>query len=236
MSVGVLQVLSAGAAKGLVTALHDRFTEITGLALQARFGAIGAMKEALLAGEPCDVLIVSAAMIESLIGAGELRAGTRADLGRVRTGIAVRAGAPRPDITNAERLRESLLAADALYFPDPQRATAGIHFVNVLKQLGIDAPLAPRLRSFPNGAAAMHALAQRGSAQAIGCTQVTEIRYTEGVDLVGALPDPFELATVYSAVLTRRCAQPEAARQLVALLAGDAARGVRAAGGFDVVA
>ena len=235
MSAVALRVLSAGAAKGLVTALQGRFTEIAGLPLQARFGAVGAMKEALLAGERCDVFIVSAAMIESLMAAGELRAGTHADLGRVRTGIAVRAGAPRPDITNAERLRDSLLAADALYFPDPERATAGIHFVKVLKQLGIDAALAARLRSFPNGAAAMHELGQRGSAQAIGCTQITEIKYTEGVDLVGALPDPFELATVYSAALTQRCTQPEAARQFIALLAGDASRGVRAAGGFDVV-
>jgi molybdate transport system substrate-binding protein len=231
-----LSVLSAGAAKGLVTALQARFTEFTGLPLQARFGAVGAMKEALLGGEPCDVFIASAAMVESLIDAGELRAGTRADLGRVHTGIAVRAGAPRPEIANAERLRASLLAADALYFPDPERATAGIHFVNVLKQLGIDAALAARGRTFPNGATAMNELAQRGSAQAIGCTQVTEIKYTEGVELVGALPDPFELATVYSAALTQRCADPEAARQLIALLAGAGSSELRAAGGFEPIA
>ena len=231
-----LQLLSAGAAKGLVTALQARFTELTGLALQARFGAVGAMKEVLLAGEPCDVFIASAAMVESLIAGGELQAGTRADLGRVHTGIAVRAGAPRPDIANAERLRASLLGADALYFPDPERATAGIHLVNVLKQLGIDAVLAARWRTFPNGATAMHELSQRGSAQAIGCTQITEIKYTEGVDLVGALPDPFELATVYSAALTQRCAQPGAAQQLIALLAGDASRAMRESGGFDAVA
>jgi molybdate transport system substrate-binding protein len=233
MSV-VLNLLCAGAAKGLVGALQGRFEDATGIALRSRFGAVGAMKDALLAGDPCDVLIVSATMTEALVASGDLRGTTRADLGRVRTGIAVRAGAPHPGIANAEALRESLLAADALYLPDPERATAGIHFVKELGALGIASQTAARMRSFANGATAMHELAQHGSPRSIGCTQVTEIRYTAGVELVGALPDRFELATVYSAAMTQRCAQPDAARRLIALLAGDASRTLRAAGGFEL--
>jgi hypothetical protein len=109
--------------------------------------------------------------------------------------LAVPAGAARPDIASAEALRSVLLTADALYFPDPERATAGIHFVKVLRELGIHERLAARCRTFANGATAMRGLAAAGSMHSLGCTQITEINYTEGVTLVGPLPDDFELST-----------------------------------------
>jgi molybdate transport system substrate-binding protein len=107
-----LNFLCAGAAQGLVKALQDRFTADTGAALAGRFGAVGAMKEALLAGEPCDVMIVAEAMIDALCTDGRLRADTRTPLGRVRTGIAVCSGSPRPDVATPEALKAALLAAD----------------------------------------------------------------------------------------------------------------------------
>jgi molybdate transport system substrate-binding protein len=231
-----LALLCAGAAKGLATALAPRWTAQTGVALDARYGAVGAMKEALLAGQPCDVFVVSAAMVDALVADGTLRGGTRADLGRVPTGLAVRRGAPVPAASDAGTLRAALLAADALYFPDPERATAGIHFAQVLRGLGIHEALGPRCRTFANGAAAMRELAAGGTPRSIGCTQATEIRYTEGVDLVGALPAPFELITVYAAAVTRRSAQPELAASFVELLAGPGSRELRAAGGFELEA
>lgn len=228
-----LNVLCAGAAKGLVTALQARFSQDTGATLDARFGPVGAMKEALLAGEPCDVLVVTAAMVDALAREGTLRAGTRADLGRVRTGIAVKDSAPRPDIATAEALRAALAAADALYFPDPQRATAGIHFAGVLRQLGLEEAVGPRCRTYPGGAIAMHALATEGTTRSIGCTQITEIRYTDGVALVGALPAAFELATVYTAAVTQRSARPALAARFIEWIAGAATRALRADGGFE---
>jgi molybdate transport system substrate-binding protein len=229
-----LYVLCAGAAKGLVTTLESRWTQDTGAALAARFGAVGAMKEALQGGEPCDVLVVTATMIDTLVADGTLHADTRADLGRVATGIAVPRGAPRPGIADADALRSALLAADTLCFPDPERATAGIHFARVLRELGIHDTVGPRCRTFPNGATAMRELAAAGSPRSIGCTQVTEIRYTEGVDLVGALPPPFELSTAYAAAATQRSAQVGLAARFVALLAGPASRTLRIEGGFDI--
>jgi len=229
-----LHLLCAGAAKGLVGELEASLAKDTGASLAARFGAVGAMKEALLAGEPCDVLVVTSAMVDELVIAGRLRGDTRADLGRVRTGIAVRRDAPLPDIGSPEALRTALLDADAIYFPDPQRATAGIHFANVMRELGIHDTLAPRCRTFPNGATAMGELAQAATARAIGCTQVTEIRYTPGVALVGALPPQFELATVYSAAVTARSGQAALAERFIALLAGPASRERRSAGGFEL--
>jgi molybdate transport system substrate-binding protein len=151
----------------------------------------------------------------------------------VRTGIAVRSGDPAPEVGSPEALRTALLAADAVYFPDPERATAGIHFARVLRELGIADAMRERLRPFPNGATAMRELAAATSARPIGCTQHTEILYTPGVRLVAALPREFELATPYTAAVSARSADAALARRFVDLLAGPAAQPLRASGGFE---
>jgi molybdate transport system substrate-binding protein len=228
-----LELLCAGAAQGLVKALQERWYADSGASVNARFGAVGAIKELLLAGEPCDVMVATEAMIDSLAGEGRLQAATRQPLGRVRTGLAVRRGEPRPDVSTPEALKAALLAAEAIYFPDPVRATAGTHFANVMRALGIHDELQPRFRNFPNGATSMRELAASGAERQIGCTQITEINYTEGIDLLGALPDRFELATTYTAATTTRAVQPELASRYIALLAGPGSLALRKAGGFE---
>lgn len=230
----VLRVLSGGAAKGLVGALRSTFLAATGAGIEGTFGAVGAMKERLLAGEPCDVMIVTATLVDELIAAGHLVAGSVAPLGRVRTGIAVRMGDALPGIADRASLAATLRASKGIYFPDPQRATAGIHFDNVLRALGVDADVAPYRRIYPNGATAMLHLAQSAEPRAIGCTQVTEIIYTDGVALAGPLPKEFELATVYTAAVCSNARDPVGARELVALLSGEDSAAIRVEGGFEV--
>lgn len=229
-----VHILSGGAAQGVVKALQDRFQADTGATLQGRFGAVGAMKEALLSGEPCDLMIVTAAMVDELVAAGRLRGEGRVDLGRVPTGVAVREGMASPDVATPEALRAALLAADAIYFPDPVRATAGIHFANVMRQLGVFDTLQPRFRTFPAGAIAMRELAASSSAQPIGCTQVTEILYTPGVRLLASLPPAFELATVYTAAVSSTAQAPALATRLAALLGSPDSAALRRDGGFVV--
>lgn len=226
-------LLSAGAAKGLIDALAPRWN---GPAWQARFGAVGAMQEALRGGAPCDVLIVTDTMAAALEASGELRPGSRRALGSVSTGVAVATGVAAPNIVDGTALKHSLLDASALYFPDGERSTAGAHFMAVLRRLGIHERVADRLRMFASGAVAMTALATSGDAKAIGCTQVTEIHYTAGVALVGRLPDGFGLETVYSAGIARRAADQAAARRFINLLTGAASLSLRQAGGFEPVA
>lgn len=221
-----LNLLSAGAAQGLVKALQARFEAETGATLNARFGAVGAMRELLDGGAPCDVIILTEAMIRAMGLPGQA-------LGRVRTGVAVQSGAPHPDVATPERLKAALLAADSVYFPDPERATAGIHFANVMKTLGVLDALAPRWRAFPNGATAMREMAAAQGARPIGCTQVTEILYTPGVELVGVLPRAFELATVYTAAPAATAADAALAGRFVALLAGAETQALRRQGGFE---
>ena len=201
--------------------------------MQGTFGAVGAMREKLLAGEPCDVVILTAAMVAELERDGRVLAGTSAPLGRVRTGVAVRAGEPVPDIADGAALRAALLAARAIYFPDPELATAGIHFIKVLRKLGIHDEVAPRLMPFPNGATAMRELAAATGPGLVGCTQITEIKYTPGVVLAGPLPAEFELSTVYTAAVCAAPREPDLARRFVALLTGASSQALRAAGGFE---
>lgn len=228
-----LSLLCAGAAQGLVTQLADRLRDELGVATGGRFGAVGAMREAFDAGEPCDVMVTTDTIVDAMVAAGQLVGDARAPLGRVRTGVAVRTGSPHPDVSTPAALAAALSAADSVYFPDPQRATAGIHFARVLRELGLDAELQSRLRTFPNGATAMRELAAATSAQPIGCTQVTEILYTPGVDLVAVLPTQFELATVYTAAVATRAQHPELARRFVALLAGADTAALRQRCGFE---
>ena len=228
-----LHLLCAGAAQGLVKALAPRLLAEAGAEVDGRFGAVGAMKDALLAGAPCDLMIVTDKMIAELVAAGALRADGGAALGRVRTGVAVRSGASQPDVSTPEALKAALLGADAIYFPDAVKSTAGIHFSAVMRALGIHDVLQPRFRTYPNGATAMLEMAANDAPRLIGCTQVTEINYTAGVDLVAPLPARFELATVYAAALGARTAEPALAARFLAMLAGAGARGLRAAGGFE---
>ena len=228
-----IRLLSGGAAQGLVAQLQERFRAASGCPVQGTFGAVGAMRDKLLGGEPCDIVILTQQLVDQLAADGHVLAASAAALGIVKTGIAVNAGAARPDVSTAQALKAALQAAKAIYFPDPVKATAGIHFMKVLKTLGIDGELAARLRTFPNGATAMREMAQSGDAGAIGCTQVTEILFAPGVELVGLLPREFELATVYTAALCSKAREPQAAREFIALLAGADAAAARKAGGFE---
>lgn len=225
-----LHVLSAGAARGVLLSLQPRLADVT---LHASFGAVGAMRERWRGGAPCDVIVLTATLIDEMAGAGEVDAATRTSVGIVRTGVAVRTGDPLPPIGDADGLRAAMLACSGLYLPDPQRATAGIHCVDVLRRLAILDALQPRLRAHANGAEAMAALARAAEQSPLGCTQVSEILYTPGVSLAGPLPGGFGLATEYVAAVTRRAGDRGAAARLVAFLGGEQTRRDRREAGFE---
>jgi molybdate transport system substrate-binding protein len=185
-----LAILSGGAAQGLVQALAARFKTETGCEIAGIFGAVGAMRDKLIAGEPADLVILTSSLVAELMASGHVTAGTARDIGVVRTAVAARAADPLPSIADAEALRAALLAADEIHLPDPKLATAGIHFAKVLAALGIGGETEGRLRPHPNGMTAMRALAHSTAKRPIGCTQVTEILATPGVTLAGPCPRP----------------------------------------------
>jgi molybdate transport system substrate-binding protein len=222
-----MKFLSGGAAQGLVAAVARG----ANVDVEGHFGAVGAMLDKLKAGEPCDIAILTNAQVADLTAKGVVIPETSADLGSVPTAVAVLEGAELPDVSNESALRATLLAADAIFFPDPARATAGIHFAKVLEQLGIRAQVEGRLRIHPNGATAMKAMAEAGG-KPIGCTQATEILATPGVRLVQPLPHGFDLETVYTAAVVAGSAQAKSAARFVAQLAGEQGRAARIKAGF----
>ena len=227
-----IKVASGGAAQGLVEGAAPRFETMSGYRVECAFGPVGALKARIEASEPADAVILTAAAIADLARAGLVAPGSSRDLGVVAAALAIRDGDALPRIAGADDLRAAILNADAVYLPDPEQATSGIHFVGVLDRLGIKEEVADRMRVFPSGAAAMRGLAQSRDARPIGCTQATEILTTPGVTIAGPLPAGLELATVYTAAIATGAVEPKAAGALIALLSGDELRIFREESGF----
>jgi ABC-type molybdate transport system, periplasmic component len=217
--MNIVHILSGGAAFGLVDGIRKDFEAKHGCRIEGMFGAVGAMRDKLLAGDPCDAAILSRKLIDGLAADGKVRGNTVRDLGVVSTGVAVKAGRPPADVSSEHGLREALLAAGAVYVPDMQQSTAGQHMKAVFEKLGVFEQIRARVREFPNGATAMKALAAAAEPDGLGCTQVTEILYTPGVTLVGELPEGCALDTVYTIAVAAGAAQPELAGKLVEALA-----------------
>jgi molybdate transport system substrate-binding protein len=202
--VSSLNILSGGAAQGLVGSLTPAFKAHTGFDIAGEFGAVGIMADKLRKGTLADIVILTAALLAKLAEEKLIVAATIYDVGLVETALAVRTGDPQATVRDATDLREALLASDAIYVPDTKTSTAGIHVANVLQQLG----------------------------RPIGCTQSTEIISTKGVTLSGSLPPGCELATMYTAGITTAAAHPQQAQDLIDLLTGAAQHEQRKRAGF----
>ena len=232
--MAILNIFSAGAAQAVVTQIAEKFQRESGNLINAAYGAVGAMKARVVGGEPADVIVLTAALIDELIQQGLVVPGSRVDLGKVGTGVAVRSGTPLPDIRDAQVLRGNLLAATKIVCPDPAVATAGKVVLSVLDRLGIAGQVMARLQYFPNGYAAMTHLAQSTGMLEMGITQITEIIANRGVTLVGPLPPGLQNIAVYSVGLAAHSAHPERAQEFIRRLTGLDAHAVLSTAGFDV--
>ena len=211
-----IKVLGGGATQGWIEQRRAAFETATGCTIAGTFGAVGAMKAKLLGGEAVDLMLLSRALIDELAHDGQVVASSVTDIARVETAVAIRQGDSLSSIGDRDGLRKALLAADEIHFPDPAQATAGIHFAKVLRELGVWNDVESRLRTAPNGATAMRALAASTARRPIGCTQATEIVSTPGIVLIGPLPPGCELVTTYTAAVTTRAQHPQEAARLIA--------------------
>src|SRR6187431_326893 len=227
-----VNILSGGAAQGLVGSLASVFEAQTGFEIAGEFGAVGVMADKLRKGASADIIVLTAALVAELVAEKLVLATSIADVGLVETALAVRSGDTPAAVKDAADLREAWLASDAIYVPDTKASTAGIHIGNVLQRLGIADEVAARLRIFPNGATAMRELAASEARRPIGCTQSTEIISTKGVTLSGALPPGCELATMYTAGITTQATSATQAQELIGLLIGAEQRAQRERAGF----
>jgi molybdate transport system substrate-binding protein len=227
-----LNILSGGAAQGLVRGLAEAFKAQTGFGIDGEFGAVGIMADKLRAGAAADLVILTQALLAKLAEEKLVVPSSITDVGRVETALAVRSRDPKVTVRTEADLRDVLRSADAIYVPDTKASTAGQHVAKVLDHLGIAYEVASRLKIFPNGATAMRELANSTASRPIGCTQATEIIATDGLVLSGSLPPGSELVTMYTAGVATRAAHPTEAAALIALLTGADHRELRQSAGF----
>jgi molybdate transport system substrate-binding protein len=194
------------------------------------------MRDLVLKGEPCDLVILSKSLVNELVVSGHVDANSVRSLGIVPTGIAIpsKRTSPSPKIKTVDELKEAFRSAPALYFPDMEKSTAGIHFMKVMKTLGLDQELASRFKSFPNGATAMAQMALDPDTNVIGGTQTTEINICPGVDLIGLLPQELELNTDYTLGICKNSKNSEMSKKLADILVGEQSMQIRQSIGYIV--
>jgi molybdate transport system substrate-binding protein len=229
-----LKILAAGAAHAVMQGLTGKFQRAHGVAIQADFGAVGAIKARVMAGEQADAIILTAGLIDDLIDSGKVVRGSRADLGQVGTAVAVRAGGSCPDVSTQRTFKANLLGASRIICPDPAVATAGKVFLLSLAELGIFDAVSAKLEYVSSGAAAMESLMAGKAPLELAVVQATEAIACEGAVMAGLLPPGLQRVAMYSIGLTAAAKRVAVAQQFIADLHDEEARAMLAAAGFDL--
>lgn len=217
-------VLSSLALKGVLENSRSAFESALG-PLELGFDATQSILERLAQGARADLLILTSDALEELRRKGEVTQ-VRA-LGSSGVGLAVRAGAVKPDIGSTEALVRALLSADSV--AHSKVGASGIFFSELLERLGIAGRLKKRIvvEKGPVG------LAVAAGEAEIGVQQLCELAPVRGIDIVGPLPPPLQRLTYFSAGIAARARNPQAAFELVNLLTSEATRAAMLAGGMQ---
>jgi molybdate transport system substrate-binding protein len=169
-------------------------------------------------GDAADVVIVNADALDALITDGLVLVNSRTDLGRSRMGVAVRAGARKPDISSVDALKRALLDAKSVALSS---SVSGDYFTKELfPRLGIAEQMAAKTRR--SGNERVGALIARGDAE-MGVQQMSELLPVKGIDIVGPLPPEVQRVTVFAAGVAASSKHPDAARAYIRYLASTAA-------------
>jgi molybdate transport system substrate-binding protein len=193
---GEIHVLSPAAVKGPLAETAAAFERETGHRVVLEFTTAGKVDSRVAAGERPYLVVNSRTRLDALVAKGS-RAGTVQDLGTVSIGVAVRAGAPRPDVSNVDAFRAALLAAQSVAYTDPAAGgTAGTYFAAMIEKLGLTDALAAKRRLAADGLDVMRKI-KSGEAE-LGITQVSEILLVDRATYAGPLPASLQLRTIYS--------------------------------------
>jgi molybdate transport system substrate-binding protein len=222
-------VLSAVALKSALDELAANFERSTGGKLAISYATAGEAIRRIRGGESADVTILPKPRMDELDQAGKILPGSTANFASASVGVAVRAGAPKPDISSPDALKRSLLAAKSISYADPAKGgVSGVQFAHVLERLGIADEIKPKTKlGGPD-------LAARGDVE-IAVTMVPEILSVHGLDLVGPLPQELQNKTefAYVAGILADAKQPSAAKALVRFITGPAAAPVVQSKGLE---
>jgi molybdate transport system substrate-binding protein len=208
-----LEVLGTLAVRGVLIEVEADFLARTGLSIAAGYKSTNAQLLAISAGATGDVAIMTREGIDRLVGEGKIVAGSTADVCKSGVGLAVRAGAPKPDIATVEAFKRTLLAAKSIAFS--RIGASGIHFAEVIQRLGIDAEIR---RKATISDSYVGEIAARGEAE-LAVQQISELMPVAGIDIVGPLPGDLQKISVFSAGVFTAAKNPAGAAKLVAYLA-----------------
>jgi molybdate transport system substrate-binding protein len=223
-SAAEVRVMISGGLTAAYSALVPEFERTTGNKVLTAFGpsmgtTVNAIPVRLERGEPADVLIMVGYALDDLITKGKVVAGSHVDLTRSPIGIAVKSGAPKPDISSAEAVKRALLAAKSVAYSD---SASGVYVsTEMFDKLGIADAMRDKAKKIP--ATPVGEVVARGEAE-IGFQQISELKPVQGIDIVGPLPNELQKITVFSAGIATASKEPDAGRALIKFLASPEAR------------
>jgi molybdate transport system substrate-binding protein len=224
-----IKVFAAGASKVAIELVAPTFTRMTGDTLVVTSDTVGALRERITKGERPDLTVLSQVAIETLVTQGQVQASQTLPVGMVSAGLAVKRGAPVPDISTVEALKKTLLQANSVAHADGARgATSGAHFAKMIDQLGLREAVQPKLVILPFGVDVIEGVA--AGKYELGASQSSEIVPHEAVTYVGDLPAPYALRTPYMAGVVNNSAK---GASLLKFLASSAGLGAFHASGFS---
>src|SRR3984957_4868670 len=221
------------ALKTVTDELFPPFERTSGYTIRGLYAPPGALLKHFEAGAPADIFLTGREAMDQLIDEGKIVAG-RFDLATTGTGICVRKGAPKPDVSTPDAFKRAMLEAKTVGYASPAGGSiVGPHIQKIFARLGLPEQMAPKSNlsaGGPNGRVSV--LGASGEAE-IGLQQVTELLSNPDVEVIGMLPADLQQITMYSAGITTSAKQPDAARTLIQALTAPSAKPIFKAKGLD---
>ena len=230
-SAAEIKVLTSVALTSALNQIAPNFEQATGNKLNIGYSLIADIRKRILDGETADVIILSRPVMDELDKQQKFASGSITNVAGTPVALAIRAGAPKPDISTVDALKRTLLAAKSIVYADPAKGGAsGVYFAHVVDRLGIADQLKSKTILVP-GAQAAEVVA-KGEAE-IGVAQTSEIVPVAGAEVLGPLPGEFASTTLWTAAIGATTKVPEVAKSLIQFLTGPVARPVFTAKGFQ---
>jgi molybdate transport system substrate-binding protein len=204
-----IKILSGGAMRSLMVEIVPLFERASGTKVEVEFRLTSVLKKEIEEGAAFDIALLPRSELDELVQAGKVADGATADVTRSAVGLAVRSGAPKPDIATVEAFTSALLAAKSISYSD---GPSGAYIAGLLQQLGIAETMRPKTRLTSRPVAELVAA---GEAE-IGLQQIVALLPVKGADLVGPLPAELQNVIIYAAGVAAGAKEPAAARAFVA--------------------
>lgn len=209
-----IRMLSTLGLMGAMRSLSSAFATATGIHVDADFAPTLALLKRMRAGEAADLVILTREGLDEMIGEGRVIADTAADLARSYVGLAVRKGAPHPDIASEAALRKTLLAARSVAYS--RLGASGVYFAELIVRMGIAAEINAKATIVEQGFTAERLIS--GEAD-LAVQQISELKQVDGIAVIGPVPHDLQTPAVFSAGRTVDAKQAEAAEALLRYLA-----------------